>query len=119
IDYTEALIRHTAVAATGSTTVTYQGNEIELGKPFDRLTIVEAIRKYNPEYTVEQLNDRDWLVTQFTAMKAKYKPQDGLGGLQLSYFEETTEAQLMQPTIIKANTTEQSPLASRSDSPQN
>jgi len=45
MDYTEALIRHTAVAATGSTTVTYQGNEIELGKPFDRLTIVEAIRQ--------------------------------------------------------------------------
>ncbi|ODU01593.1 MAG: lysine--tRNA ligase, partial [Thiobacillus sp. SCN 63-1177] len=56
MDYTEALIRHTAVAATGSTTVVYQGNEIELGKPFDRLTIVEAIRKYNPQYTVEQLN---------------------------------------------------------------
>jgi len=116
MDFTEALIRHTAVAATGSTTVAYQGNEIELGKPFDRLTIVEAIRKYNPQYTVEQLNDREWLVTQFIAMKAKYRPQDGIGGLQLSFFEETTEALLMQPTFIIDYPAEVSPLARRSDS---
>jgi lysyl-tRNA synthetase class 2 len=116
MDYTEALIRHTAVAATGSTTVIYQGNAIELGTPFDRLTIVEAIRKYNPEYTVAQLNDRDWLIAQFTAMKAKYKPQDGIGGLQLSFFEETTEALLIQPTFIIDYPAEVSPLARRSDS---
>jgi lysyl-tRNA synthetase, class II len=115
MDYTEALIRHTAVAAAGSTTVTYQGQEIELGKPFDRLTIVDAIRTYHPEYTVAQLNDRDWLVTQFTAMKAKFRPQDGLGGMQLSFFEETTEALLIQPTFIIDYPAEVSPLARRSD----
>jgi lysyl-tRNA synthetase class 2 len=115
MDFTEALIRHTAVAATGSTTMNYQGHEIELGTPFDRLTIVEAIRKYNPQYTVEQLNDREWLIGQFVAMKAKYKPQDGIGGLQLSFFEETTEAQLIQPTFIIDYPAEVSPLARRSD----
>jgi lysyl-tRNA synthetase class 2 len=115
MDFTEALIRHTAVAATGSTTMNYQGHEIELGTPFDRLTIVEAIRKYNPQYTVEQLNDREWLIGQFVAMKAMYKPQDGIGGLQLSFFEETTEAQLIQPTFIIDYPAEVSPLARRSD----
>ena len=116
MDFTEALIRHTAVAATGSTTVTYQGHTVELGKPFDRLTIVEAIRKYHPEYTVEQLNDRDWLIGQFAAMKAKYREHDGLGGLQLTFFEETTEALLVQPTFIIDYPAEVSPLARRSDS---
>jgi lysyl-tRNA synthetase, class II len=116
MDFTEALIRHTAVAATGSTTVVYQGHEIELGTPFDRLTIVEAIRKYHPHYTVEQLNDREWLIGQFVAMKAKYRPQDGIGGLQLSFFEETTEALLVQPTFIIDYPAEVSPLARRSDS---
>ena len=116
MDITESLIRAAAIAATGSTTVNYQGNEIDLGKPFARLTIVEAIRQYNPHYTVEQLNDRDWLVSQFVALKAKYRPQDGLGGLQLSFFEETTEAQLMQPTFIIDYPAEVSPLARRSDS---
>ena len=115
MDFTEALIRHTAVAATGSTTVTYQGQTVELGTPFDRLTIVEAIRKYHPDYTVEQLNDRGWLITQFTAMKAKFRPQDGIGGLQLSFFEETTEALLVQPTFIIDYPAEVSPLARRSD----
>jgi lysyl-tRNA synthetase class 2 len=115
MDLTESLIRTAAIAATGSTTVPYQGHAIELGKPFDRLTIVDAIRQYHPAYTVEQLNDRDWLVGQFTAMKAKYKPQDGLGGLQLSFFEETTEALLMQPTFIIDYPAEVSPLARRSD----
>jgi len=115
MDFTEALIRHTAVAATGSTTVTYQGNTIELGTPFDRLTIVEAIRKYNPHYTVEQLNDREWLVGQFIAMKAKFRQHDGIGGLQLSFFEETTEALLVQPTFIIDYPAEVSPLARRSD----
>ncbi len=115
MDYTEALIRHTAVAATGSATVTYQDQTIELGKPFDRLTIVEAIRKYNPQYTVEQLNDRDWLIGQFVGMHAKYRAHDGIGGLQLSFFEETTEALLVQPTFIIDYPAEVSPLARRSD----
>ncbi|MCA1926522.1 MAG: lysine--tRNA ligase [Thiobacillus sp.] len=115
MDITEAIFRAAAVAATGSTTVIYQGNEIDLGKPFARLTIVEAIRTYHPEYGVEQLNDRDWLVTQMQAMKAKYRPADGLGGLQLSFFEETTEALLMQPTFIIDYPAEVSPLARRSD----
>ncbi len=115
MDYTEALIRHAAVAATGSTTVTYQGHTIELGQPFDRLTIVDAVRKYHPQYTVAQLNDRDWLVAQFAAMKAKYREHDGLGGLQLTFFEETTEALLIQPTFIIDYPAEVSPLARRSD----
>jgi lysyl-tRNA synthetase class 2 len=115
MDYTEALIRHAALAATGSTTVTYQGNTIDLAQAFDRLSIVDAIRKYHPEYSVAQLNDRDWLIAQFIAAKAKYRPTDGLGGLQLSYFEETTEALLMQPTFIIDYPAEVSPLARRAD----
>ena len=115
MDYTESLIRHVAIAATGSTTVSYQGFAIDLGKPFARLTIVDAIRQYHPHYTLAQLNDRDWLIAQFEAMKAKYKPQDGLGGLQLSFFEETTEALLIQPTFIIDYPAEVSPLARRSD----
>jgi lysyl-tRNA synthetase class 2 len=116
MDLTESLIRAAAVAATGATTVMYQGHEIDLGKPFARLTIVDAIRHYHPHYTVDQLNDRDWLVSQFVAMKAKYRAQDGIGGLQLSFFEETTEALLIQPTFIIDYPAEVSPLARRSDS---
>jgi lysyl-tRNA synthetase class 2 len=61
------------------------------------------------------LNDREWLIGQFAAMKAKYRPQDGLGGLQLTFFEETTEALLIQPTFIIDYPVEVSPLARASD----
>ena len=115
MDFTEALIRAAAIAATGSTVVPYQGHAIDLSQPFARLTIVEAIRHYHPHYTVEQLNDRDWLISQFKAMKGKYRPHDGIGGLQLSFFEETTETLLIQPTFIIDYPAEVSPLARRSD----
>ncbi|WP_124950630.1 lysine--tRNA ligase [Sulfuriferula thiophila] len=115
MDFTEALLRETARVATGSEQVSYNGVIIDLGKPFDRLTIVQAVRKYNPDYTEAQLNDRDWLINWFESNKGKYRATDGLGGLQLSFFEETTETQLMQPTFIIDYPAEVSPLARRSD----
>ncbi len=115
MDFTEQMFRSISSKVLGTNVVNYQGKEVDLGKPFDRLTIVEAIRKYNPQYTVEQLNDRAFLTSTMDQMKAKYKPEDGIGGLQLSFFEETTETQLWQPTFIIDYPAEVSPLARRSD----
>lgn len=116
MDFTESLLRETARVATGGEQVSYNGEIIDLGKPFDRLTIVQAVRKYNPQYTESQLNDRDWLIAWFESNKGKYRATDGVGGLQLSFFEETTETQLIQPTFIIDYPAEVSPLARRSDS---
>jgi len=116
MDFTESLLRETARAATGSEHVTYNGQIIDLGQPFDRLSIVDAVRKYHPEFSVEQLNDRAWLIEWFKANKAKFRESDGLGGLQLTFFEETTETLLIQPTFIIDYPAEVSPLARRSDS---
>jgi lysyl-tRNA synthetase, class II len=74
------------------------------------------VRKYNPEYSEAQLNDRDWLIGWFESNKGKYRATDGLGGLQLSFFDETTETKLIQPTFIIDYPAEVSPLARRSDS---
>jgi lysyl-tRNA synthetase class 2 len=115
MDFTENIIRDAARAACGSAVVEYQGNAINLEKPFDRLTITGAIKKYHAETTDEQLNSRDWLIEQFHLRKIAYKKHDGLGGLQLTYFEETTEALLVQPTFIIDYPAEVSPLARRSD----
>ena len=115
MDFTESLLREAARVATGSDQVAYNGTIIDLGKPFDRLTIVQSIQKYHPEYTDAQLNDRDWLINWFEAHKGKYRATDGLGGLQLSFFEETTETLLIQPTFIIDYPAEVSPLARRSD----
>jgi lysyl-tRNA synthetase class 2 len=116
MDFTESLLREAARVATGSEQVSYNGTIVDLGKPFDRLTITQAIQKYHPEYTDVQLNDRDWLISWFESHKGKYRATDGLGGLQLSFFEETTETLLIQPTFIIDYPAEVSPLARRSDS---
>ncbi|NOT17212.1 MAG: lysine--tRNA ligase [Sulfuriferula sp.] len=115
MDFTESLLREAARVATGSEQVSYNGTIVDLGKPFDRLTIVKSIQKYHPEYTDAQLNDRDWLINWFETHKGKYRTTDGLGGLQLSFFEETTETLLIQPTFIIDYPAEVSPLARRSD----
>jgi lysyl-tRNA synthetase class 2 len=115
MDFTEAMFREVATAVLGTTKVPYQGEIIDLGQPYARLTVVQAVRHYHSEITEAQLNDRAWLVAQLEKMGAKYKPSDGLGGLQLTYFEETTESLLVQPTFIIDYPAEVSPLARRND----
>ena len=115
MDFTEGLLRHAARDALGAEVFEYQGRTLDLSKPFDRLTMVEAIRKYHPRYTLEQLGDAEWLVQKLTAMKAEVKPGMGLGTLQLMMFEETAEADLWDPTFIIDYPAEISPLARASD----
>jgi lysyl-tRNA synthetase class 2 len=115
MDFSESLFREVAQKVLGKTLITYQGKELDLGKPFHRLTMVQAIRKYHPQFTDAQLNDRDFLVNELQDLKAKYKPQDGIGGLQLSLFEELAEAHLFEPTFIIDYPVEVSPLARSSD----
>jgi len=115
MDFSESLFREVAQKVLGRTLITYQGRELDLGKPFHRLTMVQAIRKYHPQFTEQQLNDRDFLINELEDLKAKYKPQDGIGGLQLSLFEELAEAQLFEPTFIIDYPVEVSPLARSSD----
>jgi lysyl-tRNA synthetase class 2 len=115
MDFTEATIRAAAIAARGTAVLTYDGKEVDLSKPFERLTIVGAIQKYAPQYSLAQLNDTAFLRAEI--MKHGTKPFDhaGLGSLQLSLFEETAESQLWQPTYIIDYPVEVSPLARASD----
>ena len=64
MDFTEQLIRQAAVDALGSATISYQGRELDLAKPFHRLTISQAIQKYAPQYTDAQLADDAFLRTE-------------------------------------------------------
>ncbi len=115
MDFTELCIRAAAIAARGTATLSYDGKEVDLSKPFERLTIVGAIQKYAPQYTLEQLNDAAFLRAEI--LKHGVKPFDhaGLGALQLALFEETAESQLWQPTYIVDYPVEVSPLARASD----
>ncbi len=111
MDFTEGVLRHSAREALGAEIFEYQGRTLDLSKPFARLTMVDAVMKYHPQYRLEQLTDADWLRQKLTAMKVELKPGLGLGTLQLLIFEETTEADLWDPTFIIDYPAEISPLA--------
>ncbi|MCF7696125.1 lysine--tRNA ligase [Mycetohabitans sp. B2] len=119
MDFTEQLIRQAALDARGTTAVHYQGRELDLGKPFHRLTITGAIQKYAPQYSDAQLADRDWLRAELHRLgvdtHAAPLRNAGVGALQLALFEETAEAQLWEPTYIVDYPVEVSPLARASD----
>jgi len=115
MDYTENCIRAAAMAACGTATVQYQGREVDFSKPFQRLTIVGAIKKYAPQYTDSQLADGDFIRTELLKFGVKAFDHAGLGALQLALFEETAESQLWEPTYIIDYPVEVSPLARASD----
>ena len=115
MNFTEQVIRQAAVDAHGSAVLSYGGRELDLSKPFQRLTIIEAIDKYAPGYTPEQLNDAEFIKVELKKFGVKPFATAGLGALQLALFEETAEAQLWEPTFIVDYPAEVSPLARASD----
>lgn len=115
MELTEDLVRATALSSLNSLTFEYQGKEVDLSKPFDRLNIVEAILKYNPQLTLEQLNDIAFLKAEIRKLTRKEPQTDSLAVLQLLLFEENTEHQLWNPTFIMDHPIETSPLARQSD----
>ncbi len=119
MDFTEHIIRAAAIHACGTATLTYQGRELDLSKPFHRLTIVEAILQHVPDFTEAQLTDIDFVKNQLKKrgvdVNAPNLAHVGLGALQLALFEETAESQLWHPTYIIDYPIEVSPLARESD----
>ena len=115
MDLTETLFRECAQAVLGTTTIKFGELEIDLGKPFDRLTMAQAIMKYNRQYTSEQLHDMEFLRSAVKRTGTEVRASDGLGVLQLKLFEANTEEKLIQPTYIMAHPTDVSPLARAND----
>jgi lysyl-tRNA synthetase class 2 len=115
MDLTEELLREVAQRVLGTTTVAYQGETIDLGRPFDRLTMAEAIHKYNPRFPLAELAKPEYLRVALAPFEVEVFPTDGLGLLQLKLFEATTEEKLVQPTFIVAHPTDVSPLARAND----
>ena len=116
MDFTEGLLRHAAREALDREVFEYQGRELDLSRPFHRMTMVEAVRHFCPQYSDAQLKDASWLRDQLAARKVEMKGTPGLGTLQLMFFEETAEALLWEPTFIIDYPVEVSPLARASDS---
>jgi lysyl-tRNA synthetase class 2 len=115
MDFTEQVIRQAAIDAHGTALLSYGGRELDLSKPFHRLTICGAIKQYAPHYSDAQLADSAFLHAELQKFGVKPMATWGLGALQLALFEETAESQLWEPTYIVDYPVEVSPLARASD----
>jgi len=115
MDIIPRMLLATAEAALGASKVNYQGREIDFAKPYRRFTITQAIKQYHPEYDDAMLGDRQALISKLEQLGVAYKASDGIGGLQLTLFESTTESMLVDPTFIVAYPAEVSPLARSND----
>jgi lysyl-tRNA synthetase class 2 len=116
MSFTEAMFRDVAEKLLGTTRFNYGEHEIDFGKPFDRITMPQAVKKYCPEHAGANLDDPATVRTLLQALHVATKPGQSLGELQLILFEECAEAKLIQPTFIIDYPAEVSPLARRNDS---
>ncbi|RMD68821.1 MAG: lysine--tRNA ligase [Gammaproteobacteria bacterium] len=111
MDLTEVLMRELALELFGRPSLTYQGETFDLSRPFRRLTLKEAILRFNPDITEEQIEDLKAARAIAKELGIEVRPTYGLGKLQLEIFEKTVEERLREPTFITAYPVEVSPLA--------
>ncbi|MDB6001306.1 MAG: lysyl-tRNA synthetase, partial [Rhizobacter sp.] len=115
MDYTEQILRHAARQATGSAQLSYQGRAVDLDKPFERLSIRDAILKHVTGVGAEQIDDDAFLRSQLKLLGKEAPTHWGLAQLQFALFEEKVEHELWEPTFIVDHPVAVSPLARASD----
>jgi lysyl-tRNA synthetase class 2 len=115
MDMTEEMFRGLAEELTGSSRLSYQGLDIDFGKPFERLTLREAVRRYNAPLAEADLDDVDKLRAHAVSLGIPVTAGWGAGKLLLEIYEKTVEGELQNPTFITAYPIEVSPLSRRND----
>jgi lysyl-tRNA synthetase class 2 len=115
MDLTEEMLRGLAEEVVGETMITYQGEQYDFGKPFERMTVFESILRFNPDLTASDIDNREGAIAVCKKLNLPVKDGYGLGKLQIEIFEKTVESRLMNPTFITAYPVEVSPLARRND----
>ncbi len=117
MDFTEQLVRDTICHVRLEANIQHVEQIIDIGQPFARLTILDALLKFNVEYTKEMLLDGVWLHNEL--VKFNVVPvAESVPMLQLELFEITTEHKLIEPTFIIGYPIEASPLARAFDKDQ-
>ena len=115
MDNTEELLRKLALDILGTTIVPYGEYEFDFGKPFERITMHEAIVKYGNGITMENLQNFDRTCEIARELGIEVQKSWGLGSVVNAIFEEVAEHHLIQPTFLMAHPAEISPLARRND----
>ena len=112
MDLTENLYRHVAQDVLGTTKITYNGVEMDLGKPFERITMVDAVKKYagvdfNEIHTLEEAR------AAAREHKVEYEERHKKGDILALFFEAFAEEHLIQPTFVMDHPVEISPLTKK------
>jgi lysyl-tRNA synthetase class 2 len=115
MDLTEDMMRKLALEVLGSMKISSQGEEFDFELPFARMSVADAIVKFNPGLALEQLQDLEYCRKAATELGIKIEASWGAGKLQIEIFEQTVEDELKQPTFITAYPTEVSPLSRAND----
>lgn len=110
IRLTENIVAYCAQEVLGTTKITYQGTEIDLTPPWNRITMSEGIKKYTGEDfdAVETLEEARAIADR---LNVEYGPNDGIGKIQNLCFEDYVEENLIEPTFVYGHPKEISPLA--------
>lgn len=115
MDLTEDMLRTLAKDVLGTTELHYQGDTFDLGQPFERLTLFDAILKYNSDISADDLATLESATALARRLGIDVQESWGLGRVQTEIFEETVEESLKGPVFITAYPAEVSPLARRND----
>lgn len=115
MDLTENMFRYLATEVCGSTLITYGDKEIDLGKPFERLTMIDAIKKYaGVDFDAVKTDEEAKKLAD--EHKVEYEDRHTRGDIINLFFEEFCEENLIQPTFIMDHPVEISPLTKRKPS---
>ena len=115
MDLTEAMIRATAEATLGTTALQWEGRPIDLGPPFRRWPMADAVRHHEPAIAASELRDAEALAGHSRRLGIPVREGQGWGKRLLEIFEKVVEPSLVQPTFITDYPVEVSPLARASD----
>jgi len=112
MDLTENLYRYLAETVCGSAVITYNGIEMDLSKPFERLTMIDAVKKYaNVDWN--EVADLDQARALAKEHHIEFEPHHKKGDILNLFFEEYVEEHLVQPTFIMDHPIEISPLTKK------
>jgi lysyl-tRNA synthetase, class II len=115
MEWVEKAIRGLANAIHGATSIEYQGRPYDLGTPFRRVTVEQAILECNVGLDPLSLRDLTYLRRICEQRGIAFHPNDGAGKLQMELFEKTVEHTLLDPTFVYAYPAEVSPLSRSND----
>ena len=112
MDLTERMFRTVAQKVLGSTTLVYKGIEMDLSKPFERITMVDAVKKYagvdwREIKTLEEAREKA------KELKVEYEPFHGKGDILCAIFDAYAEEHLVQPTFLMDHPIDVSPLTKK------